>query len=262
MSPPRLRLERCTSLGNGLWKVDEKQAHHLLKVLRLSPGENVEGLLEGERCRVRLESAEGGLAARVLSSVPGSGSMPRVVLLASLLKGGDFEHLLRGATETGVSAILPVEATRSVPRIAVAEKAKKLARWSRILEEATLQCGAAKIPLIAEPAPLEKILETGLPAQRLAGILEESTIPLATIPPAAEVAIAIGPEGDWDEREKEALRQAGFKAVSLGPLVLEAYVAAIVACSYVVLAWEGKHRGINKGEEIQDQGTGMPDKPV
>jgi len=262
VSPPRLRLERCTSLGDGLWKVDEQQAHHLLKVLRVSPGENLEGLLAGERCRVRLESAEGGLAARVLSSLPGKGSTPRIVLLASLLKGGDFEHLLRGATETGVSVILPVEAARSVPRITEAEKAKKVARWSRILEEATLQCGAPKIPLIAEPAPLEKILETELPALRLAGILEDATIPIATVPPAAEVAIAIGPEGDWDEREKEVLRQAGFKAVSLGPLVLKAFVAAIVACSYLVLAWEGKCRGNTQGEEIQDQGPRMPDKPV
>ena len=262
MSPPRLRLERCTNLEEGLWRVDDPQAHHLQRVLRVAPGEEVEGLLGGERLRVRLEALEGGLAARIVLALPGRGNLPRVILLASLLKGGDFERLLRGVTETGVSAILPIEAARSVQRIPPGEKMKKMNRWGRVLEEATRQCGAASIPSITFPVSLEKALETELPSLRLAGILQEGTVPIATVPPAAEVAIAIGPEGDWDEREKEALRNAGFKAVSLGPLVLKAFTAAIVACSYTVLAWEGQGLGKTHGVEIQDQGARMQDKPV
>jgi 16S rRNA (uracil1498-N3)-methyltransferase len=188
--------------------------------------------------------------------------MPRIVLLASLLKGGDFELLLRGATETGVSAIIPIEAARSVPRIKTGEKAKKVARWERILEEATRQCGASRVPSVGAPVPLEKAIEMDLPPLRLAGILEEGTAPLATVAPADEAAIAIGPEGDWDDREKEILRKAGFSGVSLGPLVLKACTAAIVACSHLVLAWEGQGCGETQGEKIPDQGSRMPDKPV
>lgn len=262
MSLPRLRLERCTNLGNGTWRVDETQAHHLMNVLRMPAGGDAEGLLEGDRFLLKLEASEGGLLARVLSPLPGRATMPRIVLLASLLKGGDFELLLRGATETGVSAIIPIEAARSVPRIKTGEKTKKVARWERILEEATRQCGASRVPAIGVPVPLERALEMDLPSLRLAGILEEGTAPLATFVPADEAAIAIGPEGDWDDHEKEILRKAGFSGVSLGPLVLKACTAAIVACSYLVLAWEGQRCGETSGEKIPDQGPRMPDKPV
>jgi len=262
VSLPRLRLERCTNLGEGLWRIDEEQSHHLLKVLRVLNGEEIEGLLSGERWRMRLELAGKAVVAREMLPLPGRGRLPRIVLLASLLKGGDFELLLRGVTEAGVSKIVPIEASRSVPRFTEEEVPRKLARWRKILEESTRQCGAAEIPQILPPVSLEKALEGELPDLRIAGFLEEGTVPLGSIPPAAEVAVAIGPEGDWDEREKAMLRETGFCPVSLGPLVLKAFTASIVACSYFVLAWEGRIHGKSCRDEIQDRSPGVQDKPV
>ena len=262
MSPPRLRLEKCLKVGENLWKVDDAQAHHLARVLRVGPGEDLEGLLEGERCRLRLEFKDEGVLARALSPLPEAGGQLRIVLLASLLKGGDFEHLLRGATETGASLILPVEAIRSVSRIPQGDRGRKIARWRRVLEEASCQCGAARVPEIAEPAPLREVLSGNLPLLRLAGILQEGSVPLAGIAPAGEVAVAIGPEGDWDDGEKRALLEAGFIPVNLGPRILKAFTAAIVACSYLFLSWEGRERGKPQRQEIQDKDPGMQDKPI
>lgn len=259
MSLPRLRLERCTNLGEDLWRIDEEQAHHLQKVLRLPCGEEVEGLLHGERWRMRLEQTGKNLLARKMFLLPEKGRLPRIVLLASLLKGGDFELLLRGATETGVSEIWPIEASRSVPRFTEGEVPRKMARWGKILEESTRQCGATEIPRIFPPVPLEKAVERGLPALRVAGLLGEGTVPLGAVSPACEVAVAIGPEGDWDECEKEILQRAGFCPVSLGPLVLKAFTAAIVACSYLALAWEGRIHGESCGDKVPDQGPGVQD---
>jgi 16S rRNA (uracil1498-N3)-methyltransferase len=247
-----LRLEKCKNIGEGLWSVDKGQAHHLVKVLRVSAREEVEGLLEGEKLRLRLEGTEEGLRARRISSVPAGKGLPRITLLASLLKGGDFELLLRGVTEVGVSTILPVEANRSVLRLQGEEKARRVARWRRILEEATLQCGAASIPDLEFPVPLEKALARDLPPLKVAGILEEATVPLAKVPCAPEAVVAIGPEGDWDEKEIMALKESGFTAVSLGQNVLKAFTAAVVACSYLVLAWEGQACGNVSGQKVPD----------
>jgi len=262
VSPPRLRLEKCLKIGENLWKLDDPQAHHLARVLRVGPGEDVEGLLKGKRCRLRLEFQGESVVARALSPLPGKGDQPRIVLLASLLKGGDFEQLLRGTTETGVSSILPVEAARSVSRIPPGDRTKKIARWKRVLDEASCQCGATRVPEIAAPAPLRDFLGGDLPPLRLAGILQEGSVPLAVIAPAGEVAVAIGPEGDWDEGEKQALLEAGFIPVNLGPRVLKAFTAATVACSYLVLSWEGRDRVKPQGQEIQDQDPGLQDKPI
>jgi 16S rRNA (uracil1498-N3)-methyltransferase len=262
VSLPRLRLEHCTDLGGGLWRIDESQARHLRKVLRISPGEEVEGLQAGRKWRLKLEISGEGVFARTLYPIPEKGCPPHLVLLASLLKGPDFELLLRGVTEIGVSKIIPIAASRSVPRYNGTESAGKLLRWKRILEESTRQCGAPRIPDISAPLPLEKALETGLPSLRVAGFLEEKAIPIGSVPPQAEAAVAIGPEGDWDDREKQLLLEAGFCPVRLGPFVLKAFTASVVACSYLVLAWEASVLGRNRGEKIPDPGAGVPDEPV
>ena len=41
--------------------------------------------------------------------------------------------------------------------------------------------------------------------------------------------MAIGPEGDFSAAELEALKAAGFRAITLGPLVLRADTAAIAS---------------------------------
>ncbi len=262
MSLPRLRLERCTDFGGGLWRIDEGQARHLLKVLRVSPGEELEGLGAGQRWRLKLEISADGIFARTLYPIPEKGCPPRIVLLASLLKGNDFELLLRGVTEIGVSKIVPIGAARSVPRYSQTESDRKLFRWKRILEESTRQCGAPEIPDISPPASLEEALQTGLPSLRIAGFLEDKALPIGSVTPQAEAAVAIGPEGDWDDREKQLLLNAGFCPVRLGPFVLKAFTAAVVACSYLVLAWEAVALGRNRGKKVPDPDPGMQDKPV
>ena len=87
-------------------------------------------------------------------------------------------------------------------------------------------------------------------------------MPVGSFPPRAEATVAIGPEGDWDDREKQVLLEAGFCPVRLGPFVMKAVTAAIVACSYLVLAWEANFIGKNRGEEVSDPGPGMQDEPV
>jgi RsmE family RNA methyltransferase len=82
------------------------------------------------------------------------------------------------------------------------------------------------------------------------------------VSPKAEAVVAIGPEGDWDDREKQLLLEAGFCPVRLGPFVLKAFTASVVACSYLVLAWEASVLGKNRGEKIPHPGAGVPDEPV
>jgi 16S rRNA (uracil1498-N3)-methyltransferase len=51
------------------------------------------------------------------------------------------------------------------------------------------------------------------------------------------VALLVGPEGGWTDREREQAQAAGWSAVSLGPLVLRAETAATAALALVMGAW-------------------------
>ena len=55
-----------------------------------------------------------------------------------------------------------------------------------------------------------------------------------TEPEIRSIGLFVGPEGGWDEKEISLAKETGFKIVSLGPLILRAETAALLA-SFAVL---------------------------
>ena len=61
----------------------------------------------------------------------------------------------------------------------------------------------------------------------------------------ARLDVLVGPEGDFSEAEREAALHAGFRAVSLGEVVLRVETAALYALS--VIGYELKRGGAPSG---------------
>lgn len=240
MSLPRLRLERSRETEPGRWLISPEEAHHLLRVRRCKEGSLVEGLIPGRRLVLRLDDSPEGLVGTVLEEHAETTGMPRITLCIALLKAESFDLLLRQATEAGVTRIVPLACDHSVVRLEGARLEKKLDRWRRILEESTKQCGATVPPELASPVTVEALGNRDLPAQRLVAAIDPDNVPMGTVVPEREVAVAIGPEGDWSPRELEILSGLGFRAVSLGPRILKAFTAAVVCCSWLTQAWLAK----------------------
>jgi 16S rRNA (uracil1498-N3)-methyltransferase len=53
------------------------------------------------------------------------------------------------------------------------------------------------------------------------------------------VAVLVGPEGGWTDRERAQIAAARWAAVSLGPQILRAETAGIAGLSIIVAAWMG-----------------------
>jgi 16S rRNA (uracil1498-N3)-methyltransferase len=64
----------------------------------------------------------------------------------------------------------------------------------------------------------------------LRGVLEDTA--------AADVVLAIGPEGGWTDAEVEMARAAGFRSASLGHLILRAETAVVAALASLSYALE------------------------
>lgn len=237
MSLPRLRLERSREVEPGRWLISTEEAHHLLRVRRCREGSLVEGLLTGRRLVLKLKESPEGLAGIVVEEHAETTGSPRITLCIALLKAESFDLLLRQATEAGVTTILPLACDHSVVRLEGAKLEKKLDRWRRILEESTKQCGAATPPELLAPVSVGALDSGDLPSQRLVAAIDPENVPLGTVVPMDDVAVAIGPEGDWSPRELESLSALGFQAVSLGPRILKAFTAAVVCCFWLTQAW-------------------------
>lgn len=234
---PKIRLELCTPLGEGLWLLDRAQERHLVKVLRAYEGAMIEGLLPneagGERLLLRLEGTSAGYALREVERSSERPDAVRVHLLIGLLKSDQFDAVLRAAAELGLFAVWPVICARSVPRVANSEAPKKMARWQKILDEGTKISGSIYPPKAKRPIPFEALDWAALPASRYAALLTAGTVLLSEISEAPdELVFAVGPEGDWSPEEQRALLENGFTPVGLGSRVLRASTAAIVGCGW------------------------------
>lgn len=208
--------------------LEGEAAHHLGRVLRAEAGQAYE-LSDGKRVWLaRVEAAgrdriEFSLAEEIPIIVPAI----ETTLLLSVVKFDAFEWALEKATELGVSCIVPLAAERSEKGL-VAAAAKRAMRWEKILLEAAQQSRRVQVPELRRPEKPEKAFaRTGAELKILLSERPDAA-PLRSILDGREartVALAIGPEGGWTDREIVAAERAGFLSASLGALVLRAETA-------------------------------------
>lgn len=237
MARRRFFVDRVQS---GHAQITGEDAHHLTRVLRVERGQQFEISDNQNVYLAEVESARKDLVSfSIREKVASAESNVRTTLLASLIRFERFEMLLEKATELGVARVVPVQAERSekgLERAAV----KRMSRWNRIVREASEQSRRARLPEIDAPAGLAEALKIE-GACRYA--LEEAEAPpILTIFPGHRehgdsVALLVGPEGGWTDRERELIASSGWRSVSLGPEILRAETAGIAALAIVNAAW-------------------------
>jgi 16S rRNA (uracil1498-N3)-methyltransferase len=216
---------------------------YLARVLRVRPGQAVTlfdgtgGEVEARVARVAAAETELVLGERRSPAVSaGASPLVPLVLLAAVPRGGRMDMLVQKTSELGVARIVPVLTSRSVAR----PEAGRQARWEKIAREAARQCGRADVPAVDPPTELAVALASELPPLRLALYEREHSRPLTTaLDEPRATAILVGPEGGFSEAEMTSAGEAGFVAVGLGPRILRAETAAIVAVALVQQAYGG-----------------------
>jgi 16S rRNA (uracil1498-N3)-methyltransferase len=219
------------------------EARHLARVLRAEPGQQYE-ISDGAAVYLAEISAveKDRVGFRLIEPLDTPPAPVRLTLLAALIKFDRFEWLVEKATELGVAAIVPVKAARSEKGLLEAA-GKRAERWRRIARESSQQARRVRPLEIGAPQAL------GAALGALSGdgyFLDEKpgAPPLLTVlPPPAQrrgfdcITLVTGPEGGWTDAERASAAAGGWKPVSLGPLILRAETAAIMAAGLLVHAW-------------------------
>lgn len=221
-------------------------AHHALRVLRLRQGSPIV-LFDGTGGEYPATLDIDGKQAYALTGphLPREAELPgRIVLLQGLPSGDKMDWVIEKAVETGVSAIVPVAAQRSVLQLEGERLEKRLSRWRGIATSASEQCGRNRLLEIARPCSLAQALASLAPGLALFCHPDADTALAARLrqagPGAADtLSLVIGPEGGWSDTELELARRHGAHPVSLGARVMRTETAGIVlaaACS-ALLGW-------------------------
>ena len=228
------------AIQRGHAQITDQDAHHLTRVLRVEPGQKFEISDNRNVYLAEVETARKDLVIfAILNEIAAPEPRVQTALFASIIRFERFEWMLEKATELGVSAITPIQTDRSEKGLEHAA-GKRLGRWNRIAREASEQSRRRRLPVIESPILLEHALKT---ADGYRYALEEGEAPpiLSVLPdarqPGDRVALLVGPEGGWTDRERTAIAAAGWSPVSLGQNILRAETAAVAALAIVNAVW-------------------------
>jgi 16S rRNA (uracil1498-N3)-methyltransferase len=236
--------------------LDGDEARHIAKSLRKAPGDTIyvaDGT--GHRHEVLLNHVRPEqVVGTVQATEVGAGEPPyRLTIGLGLLKNRNrFETFLEKAVECGVHRIIPLLTARTEVESLRENRAKN------ILIAAMKQSGRSVLPELTAPTPLPDILDAAsnsrdgrwicheaAQAPSLAAAVRASR-PFSREEPQGiqdtgtdrpAFLVLVGPEGGFSEDEIDAARDAGIRAVRLGPHRLRAETAGIVAASAVSLAF-------------------------
>ena len=228
-----------------LLRLDGREAHHALHVLRLQRGEHVV-VLDGAGheffCDVESATKNSlGLAVKEKRFTPAPSCL--LTLLVAIPKGKLIENIIQKAVELGAHRIVPLLTERVVTQLNDDGAEAKREKWQTVAIEAIKQCGAPWLPRVEAPQTITEFLARGEKIElALVGSLQtERRHPRewmcdfqkqqGRLPQSA--GAWIGPEGDFTLAELQAIETAGAKPVTLGQLTLRVETAAIYCLSFL-----------------------------
>lgn len=211
------------------------EAKHILNVLRLGKGDRL-CLFDGTGIVYDAEITSIGAHAIgvqiVKESVAKTESGIKLTLAQALLKDRKMDDLIHPLTELGISRWIPFTSQRTIPRPDPKRFAGRKARWEKIATEAVKQCHRSRIPQIGNLMSFTETLNSAKDYELKILFWENADTPIVQnqteVPDS--VFIMVGPEGGFTVEEARQAMDAGFIQAALGPRILRAQTATIVAC--------------------------------
>lgn len=213
-------------LKNGLLELNQEEARHATKVLRLGVGNKVE-VTDGKGTRALVEITEiskRNCSFRILSETTEAKPLLPKVAIAPTKSIDRFEWFLEKSVEIGVSEICPILCSNSERKIIKQERSEK------VLLAAMKQSQRNWLPKLHPLTSYSDFMAQANEPLLLAHCRDGKKVSLSA-QLSTESWILIGPEGDFSEEEIELALAKNATEIALGNSRLRTETAGIFALS-------------------------------
>ncbi len=232
MRVARFFIDAPLALGT-LMELPSRTAHHALRVLRLRDGDAI-ALFNGKGGEFSAQLAING--SRVIAEIETFDPVERespltVTLVQAWISTDKLDWMIEKSVELGVHSIVLAPAQRSVVRVTGDRLDKRLERLRELIVAACAQCGRNRIPRVGAASTLADALRSGR-SEGSTGVLLEpnAAVPLSEAELSSRrLALAVGPEGGFDNDELKLARELDYRAHRLGPRTLRTETASLAA---------------------------------
>ena len=214
--------------------ISGEDVSHIKKVLRMNTGDGLT-LCDGKGINydaVIDSITDGKIECRVISENKSETEANiEVTLFQGIPKAAKTDYIIQKTTELGIVRIVPVAMSRCVAKIDNAkDAAKKQQRWQKIAQEAAKQSGRGIVPVVDIPISFDKAVEMLLQNDIYFSPYEcEEQNSLKSVLTsknnAKKIGFIIGPEGGFDLKEIEKLKEKNIPTITLGKRILRTETA-------------------------------------
>lgn len=236
------------AVGDNTIVIDSREdIHHLSKVLRLREGDSIDisdSVSWEYRCVITSMDKSAVLLKIIDKQSFAAEPETRITLFQGIPKGSKFETIVQKCVELGVDTIQPVFMDRTV----VVDKgnySKKIERLNKISAEAVKQCKRGMVPQVLNSIKVPEMIESFddydlvlFPYENEKGITIKDVLTDEPGAGATNIAVIIGPEGGFSEKEADTIVEAGGLSVSLGKTTLRTETAGMAAIAMILYELE------------------------
>ena len=235
---------------DGLIRITGSDVNHIKNVLRIRQGEEMlvsDGTGRDYLCQAE-EIAGQEVTVRILETEEEGRELPsRIWLFQGLPKSDKMEFIIQKAVELGAAGIVPVSTRNTVVKLDPKKEEAKVKRGQAIAESAAKQSKRSLVPRVSGIMTLKEAFDYVesqgfsvrlIPYEHEAG-MDGTKTELDAAGPGQDIAVFIGPEGGFDEREIELALSKGVRPISLGRRILRTETAGLALLSVLMMRLEG-----------------------
>ncbi|HOU75661.1 MAG TPA: RsmE family RNA methyltransferase [Candidatus Dojkabacteria bacterium] len=232
----RFFTEKQEIKDNTLYITKESDIHHIIHVLRLQIGNEIEVVSNNNVYLGKiLNFNDNKIKIQIINkscSPQQSQNQIRINLFQSIIKPSNFELICEKCTEIGITSITPIVSQHS--QFAEEVFIKKNERFNKICEVASKQSKRTTIPKVNNPITLKQIELINTSLNIIFDNTDSSSSQSINYSTFEEINYFIGPEGGWGINDHEIFKTfPNMLKISLDGNILRAETASIVGLTII-----------------------------
>jgi len=240
MRVPKIYTETLLSENVEL-TLNEKEAQHIVKVLRMKAGENLR-LFDGSGSFYPATIVQTNKKSVVIQTTHAEAGLSESKLhthLGQVMSRGDrMDYVIQKSTELGINEITPLTSERCELKLNAERAEKRLKHWQQVAISAAEQCGRACIPVIHPVANINDWVQQNKDKGLSLVLHHRDTQKLSDIQTTpTHVNLLIGPEGGLSQTEIEFATQSSYISSTFGPRVMRTETAPVACLSILQWLW-------------------------
>ena len=227
---------KLVSANNNVFKIDQSQSIHLIKVLRLTEKDRVEvfdGSGASAICEIKESDRKSVSLKRVSDIQISKPSAKKVIFVIPLIKKDNFHFMVQKLCEIGISELIFYKPDLIDQSIAKKDNSKIYSKIEEVIIAACKQCGSNFIPTTKMATNLRDAVTLINKMDVCVFDVGAKSLFNAADLTLQDVCMITGPESGFSESEINLLNEKEFEFKLIGKNILRAETAPIVIASLI-----------------------------